>query len=76
MIKTIKEKFNNIRNNDLKEIFKESNFILSLRQPKNLYQELVSSKFLSDNNYVKKPGTYKCKMQNLSIYILMQQTNL
>ena len=60
MIKTIKEKFNNIRPEDLKDLFKERNFILSLRLPKNLYKELVSSKFLSSNTYLKKPGTYKC----------------
>ena len=59
-IKTIKEKFNNIRSEELKEIFKESNFILSLRQSKNLYKKLVSSKFLSSSIYLKKPGTYKC----------------
>ena len=60
MIKTIKEKINNIRSEELKEIFKESNFILLLIQPKNLYKELISAKFLSSNIYLKKPGTSKC----------------
>ena len=34
-MKTVKNKFKNIRNEHLRSIYKDTNFILSLKQPKN-----------------------------------------
>ena len=56
----VKNKFKNIRNEHLKSIYEDTNFILSLKQPKNLYRELASSIFLSSFKNIRKPGTYKC----------------
>ena len=40
--------FKNIRNEYLKFIYQDTNFILSLKQSKNLYTELASSRFISN----------------------------
>ena len=39
-MQTVKNKFKNIKNELLKFIHKDTNFILSLKQPKNLYSKL------------------------------------
>ena len=56
----MKNKFKNIRNENLKSIYKDTNFILSLKQPKNLYRELTSSRFISSFKNIREPGTYVC----------------
>ena len=59
-MQTVKKKFNNIWNEHLRSIYKDTNFILSLKQPKNLYRELTSPRFISSFKNIRKPGTYKC----------------
>ena len=59
-MQTVKNKFKNIRNKYLKSINKDTNFILSLKQPKKLYRQLVSSRFILNFKNIRKPGTYKC----------------
>ena len=44
----VKRKFKNIRNEHLKSICKDTDFILSLKQPKDLYRELTPSSFISN----------------------------
>ena len=56
----MKNKLENIKNDCLKSIDKKTNFILSLKQPKKLYRELASSRFISNFKNIRKPGTYKC----------------
>ena len=56
----MKSKLENIKNDCLKSIDKKTNFILSLKQPKKLYRELASSRFISNFKNIRKPGTYKC----------------
>ena len=46
LIQTVKNKFKNIKNEHLKSTYKDTNFILSLKQPKSLYGELASSRFI------------------------------
>ena len=58
-MQTVKNKFKNIRNDHLKSMYKDTNFILSLKQPKDLYRELASSRFISNFKNIRKRGTYK-----------------
>ena len=75
-MQTIKNKFKNIRNEHLKSIYKDTNFILSLKQPKNLYRELASSRFISNLKHIRKPGTYKCSDKRCKIcQIYLNETN-
>ena len=60
----MKKKFESINNEYLKSIYKDKNFILSLKQPKNLIRELGSSIFISNFKKIRKPGTYKCSNKN------------
>ena len=46
-MQTVKNKPKNIRNKYLKFICKDKNFILSLKQPKNVHKELAPSSFIS-----------------------------
>ena len=66
-MQTVKNKFKNIKNERLKSIHKDTIFILSLKQPKNLYEELTSSRFISSFKNIKKPGTYKCSGKRCKI---------
>ena len=66
-MQTVKNQFENIRNEHLKSIYKDTNFILSLKQPKNLYRELASSRFISNLKHIRKPGTYKCSDKRCKI---------
>ena len=59
-METEKNKFKSIKNERLKSIYKDTNFILSLKLPKNLYRELTSFRFISNFKNIRKPGTYKC----------------
>ena len=43
------------------------NFILSLKQPKPLYRELASSRFISNFKNIRQPGTYKCSDKRCKI---------
>ena len=57
--------------NTLKSIYKDTSFILSLKQPKCLYRELASSRFISSCKNIKKLETYKwsdkrCKICQIS----------
>ena len=63
-MQTMKNKFKNIRNENLKSIYKDTNFILSLKRQKNLYRELTSSRFISTFKNIRKPGTYVCSDKN------------
>ena len=66
-MQTVKNKFKNIRNGHLKSIYKDTNFMLSLKQPKNLYRELAYSRFISNFKNIRKPGTYKCNDKRCKI---------
>ena len=66
-MQTVKNKFKNMRNEHLKSIYKDTNFILSLKQPKNLYRELTSSRFISNFKNIRKPGTYRCSDKRCKI---------
>ena len=57
---TVKNKFKNIRNEHLRSIYKNTNFILPLKQPKHLYRELTSPRFISSFKNIRKPVPYKC----------------
>ena len=75
-MQTVKNKFKNIRNEHLKSLYKDTNFILSLKQPKNLYRELASSRFISNLKHIRKPGTYKCSDKRCKIcQIYLNETN-
>ena len=75
-IQTVKNKFKKLRNAHLKSIYKDTNFILSLKQPKNLYRELASSRFISNLKHIRKPGTYKCNDKRCKIcQIYLNETN-
>ena len=63
-MQTVKNKFKNIKN---ERLYKDIIFILSLKQPKNLYKELTSSRFISSFKNIKKPGTYKCSGKRCKI---------
>ena len=43
-MQTVKNKFKNIMNEHLRSIYKDTNFILSQQQPKNLHRELTCSR--------------------------------
>ena len=64
---TVKNKFENIRNELLKSIDKDTNFIMYLKQPTYLYKEFVSSRFISNFKNFRKPGTYKCSNKSCKI---------
>ena len=66
-MQTVKNKFKNMRNEHLKSVYKDTNFILSLKQPKNLYRELTSSRFISNFKNIRKPGTYRCSDKRCKI---------
>ena len=66
-MQTVKRKFKNIKHEHLKSIYKDTNFILSLKQPKNLYRELASSRFVSNFKNIRKPGTDKCRDKRCKI---------
>ena len=59
-MQTVKTKFKNIRNEHLRSIYKNTNFILPLKQPKHLYRELTSPRFISSFKNIRKPVPYKC----------------
>ena len=44
LMQTVKSKFKSIRNEHLKSIYKDTNFILSLKPTKNLHRELAFSR--------------------------------
>ena len=58
-MQTAKNNFKNIRNEQLRSIYKDTNLILSLKQPKTLDGDLTSSRLISSFKNIKKPGTYK-----------------
>ena len=66
-MQTVKYKLKNIRNEHLKSICKNTNLILSLKQPKSLYGEMTSSRFISNFKSIRKPGTYKCNDKSYKI---------
>ena len=74
-IKIVKQNFKYLENAELKTIFRDTNFILLLRQPKNLFREWISSTFRIKTNETK-PDTYKCsgipKYTKYTKYIKMQ----
>ena len=66
-MRAVKNKFKNIMNKHLKSEYKDKNFILSLKQPKNLYRELTYFRFISNLKNISKPGTYKCSDKRCKI---------
>ena len=64
----VKNKFKNIRNEHLKFRYKHSHLILCLKQPKNLFREFASSKFISNFKNIRKLVTYKCSDKRCRIY--------
>ena len=72
----MKNKFKNIRNEHLRSIYKDANFILPLKQPKTLNRELTSSRFISSLKNITKPGTYKCIEKRYKICLdYLNETN-
>ena len=68
LIQTVKNKFKNIRNEHLKSICKDTNYILSsLKQPKKLHRKLASSRFISNFKNIRKPGSYKWSDERFKI---------
>ena len=67
-MQTVKNKFKNIRNEHLKSIYKDGNFILSLKQPENLYRQLASFRFISNFKNIRKAGTYKRSYKRCKIF--------
>ena len=67
-MQTMKSEFKNIRKEHLRSIYKDTNFILSLKQPKYLYRELTSSRFISSFKNIRKPGTYKRSYKRCKIF--------
>ena len=52
------------------------NPILFLKQPKNLYRELASSRFISNFKNIRYPGTYKCSDKRCKrCQIYLNETN-
>ena len=47
-MQTVKNKLKNKRNEHLKSIYKDTNFIVSLKQPKSSYRELAYFRFISN----------------------------
>ena len=75
-MQTVKNKFKDIKNEHLKSIYKDTNFVLSLKQPKKLYRKLASSRFISNFKIIRKPGTYKCSDKPCKIcQIYLNETN-
>ena len=72
LMQTVKNKFKNVSNEHRKSIYKDTNFILSLKQPKNLYRELASSRLMSNFKNITKPGTYKCSDERCKMSILFK----
>ena len=66
-MQTVKNKFKNIRNEHFKSIYKDTNFILFLKQPKNFHRDLESYRFISNLKNIRKPGTYKCSDEQCKI---------
>ena len=66
-MRAVKNKFKNIMNKHLKSEYKDKNFILSLKQPKNLYRELTYFRFISNFKNISKPETYKCSDKRCKI---------
>ena len=64
-MQTVKNKFKNTRNEHLKCIYKDTNLTLPLKQPKNLYRELTSSRFISNFKIIRK--NYKCSDKRCKI---------
>ena len=65
-METVKNKCGNIRNEHLKSIYKDTNFILSLKQPKNLNRELTPFRLVSsfktlENQELTNAGTKDAK---------------
>ena len=61
-MQTVKNKFKNIRNEHLKSIYKDGNFILSLKQPENLYR------FIPNFKNIRKAATYKRSYKRCKIF--------
>ena len=61
----MKNKFKNTRNEHLECIYRDTNLILSLKQPKNLYRELTSSRFIPNFKNIRK--NYKCRDKRCKI---------
>ena len=57
---------NNEKQVHLKSVYKDTNFIVSLKHSEHLYRELASSRFIS-NFKNRKPGTYKCSDKRCKI---------
>ena len=64
-MQTVKNKFKNTRNGHLECIYRDTNLILSLKQPKNLYRELTSSRFIPNFKNIRK--NYKCRDKRCKI---------
>ena len=69
LVNSINQKISSIRSPNLKNVFQNSNIILSQRQPKNILQILTKSTFLSNKlflpNGVFKCNDIRCKICNL-----------
>ena len=75
-MQTVRNKFKNIKNEHLRSIYKDANFILSLKQPKTLYREWTSSRFISSFKNIRKLATYKCIDKRCKIcQIYLNETN-
>ena len=68
LMQAVENKLKNISNAHLKSIYKDSNFILSLKQLKTLYRKWTSTRFVSNFKKIKKPVTYKCSGKRCEIF--------
>ena len=50
----------------LKSTYKDTSFILSLKQAKYLYRQFASSRFISNLKSIRKSGTYNCSENYLN----------
>ena len=67
-MQTVKNKFENIRNEHLQSIYKATNFILSLKQRKEIVQRTGAFyRFTSSFKNIREPATYKCSDKRCTI---------
>ena len=68
LMQTVKNKFENIRNEHLQSIYKATNFILSLKQRKEIVQRTGAFyRFTSSFKNIREPATYKCSDKRCTI---------
>ena len=68
LMQTVKNKFENISNEHLQSIYKATNFILSLKQRREIVQRTGAFyRFTSSFKNIREPATYKCSDKRCTI---------